>query len=202
MVILFTSFFADLGILAETPFLSRSDLAAFGICLKVSLIVGFVVQVAHQIVLPDLAEAYATRNVSHLPKVLLHASGFPITFCAAATLASWVAGDRFLGLFGPDFSHAGSTMTILISCQLLRALAGPSTHMLTLVGAQKTNAALCGVSCLFLLAASAALTPAFGLIGAAVAVFATFGFWLTATSLALRWHRATATDAWSLLLRT
>jgi hypothetical protein len=68
LVMLFTSFFADLGILVETLFLDPADLAAFGICLKVSLIVGFVVQIAHQILLPDIAEAYARRNLADVPR--------------------------------------------------------------------------------------------------------------------------------------
>ncbi len=186
VVMLFTSFFADLGVLVETLFLAPAELAAFGICLKVSLIVGFVVQIAHQILLPDIAEAYARRDLAEVPGRLLKAAWMPIAFTASSTLAAILWGDQFLALFGQEFTHAKWVLVLLVCCQLLRALAGPSAHLLTLVGAQQANAAICGGSFLVLLVASALLAPSLGITGAAAAVCITFGFWLTAAAIELR----------------
>ena len=186
VVALFTSCFADLGIAVETLFLDRADLAAFGICLKVSLIIGFVVQIAHQVLLPDVAEAWARRDLADLPRRMLRASWVPLAFTSAATLAAIIWGNHFLGLFGPEFSHAGGVLAVLVGCQLLRALAGPNSYFLTIVGAQHTIAAICVGSCLVLIAASAVLTPSFGLAGAAAAVCITFVFWLTTGALELQ----------------
>jgi hypothetical protein len=46
VVALFTYFFADVDILLVTPLLSRAETAAIGLCLKLAMLVGFVVQVA------------------------------------------------------------------------------------------------------------------------------------------------------------
>ncbi len=202
LVMLFTSLFADLGIMIETIFLRPADLAVFGICLKISLIVGFVVQVAHQVVLPNLAEAYARRDLTRVPDLLLRASWTPIGICSAATLGSAIWGDRVLALVGPEFAHAKGALTLLMGCQLLRAMAGPSSQLLTLQGAQKLNAAVCGASCLVLLAASAIFAPALGLIGAVAAICVTLGFWLMATGLLLYRHKGIGTDVLGLLLST
>ena len=62
VVALFTYFFADVAILMVTPLLSSADTAVIGLCLKLALLVGFAVQVAHQVVVPDLADARARKD--------------------------------------------------------------------------------------------------------------------------------------------
>ncbi|HEX2447256.1 MAG TPA: oligosaccharide flippase family protein [Methyloceanibacter sp.] len=57
LVALFTNYFADVDILIVTPLLTSAETAALGLCLKLSLLVGFAVQVAHQTISPMLARA-------------------------------------------------------------------------------------------------------------------------------------------------
>jgi O-antigen/teichoic acid export membrane protein len=69
---------------------------------------------------------------------------------------------------------------------VLRALAGPSSHLMTLRGAQGLNAALSAGAIVLLILANMVLTPVYGIHGAAAAVFITYGCWLAATAIALR----------------
>src|SRR5680860_850982 len=62
LVALFTYFFADLDILIVTPLLPSAETAIVGLSLKLALLVGFAVQVAHQVVVPDLADAHARKE--------------------------------------------------------------------------------------------------------------------------------------------
>jgi hypothetical protein len=62
LVALFTYFFADVAILMVTPLLSSAGTAAIGLCLALALLVGFAVQVAHQVVVPDAPARITIRS--------------------------------------------------------------------------------------------------------------------------------------------
>ncbi len=113
VVALFTNLFADLDILMVTPFLNGADVAAFGIALKLALLVGFGVQVAHSIAAPDLADAHARRSLDQARTTLRRATIFPVVFTGLATLACAMGGEYFLALFHSDFASAKWALTIL-----------------------------------------------------------------------------------------
>ena len=195
LVALFTFFFADVDILLVTPLLASADTAIVGLCLKLALLVGFAVQVAHQVVVPDLADAHARKEHSAIRDVLLKALGFPVAVTIAALVFVALWGETLLSLFGPEFTGAKIPLLILLGCQLVRAVFGPSVPLLTVIGAQRENALL-AVSALVVLAlANVILAPAYGVLGAAFAVAIATVFWLAACSLVLARLSGLRTDA-------
>lgn len=182
---LYTNAFSDIGILFATPFLASADVAVFGACLKLSLLIGYVVQVTQQMAVPDLADARLTRNGHAMRGALRRAIVLPACVTAAATLGCALFGGVILSFFGPGFAHAGPVLVVVVASQLLRALAGPSPHLLTLTGMQGLNARVCAGSLLVLFVGNVALTGRFGLFGAAAAVFLSYAFWIAATAVAL-----------------
>jgi len=195
LVALLTYFFADVDILIVTPLLPSAETAIVGLCLKLALLVGFAVQVAHQVVVPDLADAHARKEHGAIRHVVLKALAFPltVTLTALAVVALW--GETILSLFGPEFTGAKIPLLILLACQLLRAVFGPNVPLLTVIGAQRQNAAL-AVSALVVLALSnLVLAPAYGVLGAAIAVAIATLFWLGACSVVLARLSGLRTDA-------
>jgi len=188
VVALFTTLFADLDILMVTPFLHGADVAAFGIALKLALLVGFGVQVAHMIAAPDLADAHARRALDRAGTTLRRATIFPVLLTGLATLACALGGQYALALFHPEFASAKWALTILVFCQFLRALAGPSVQLLTIIGEQRLNALLCCVALAMLAAGNTLLAPAYGVTGAAIAVALSWSVWLVLTGFMLH-HR-------------
>lgn len=188
IVALFTSLFADLDILMVTPFLHGAEVAAFGISLKLALLVGFGVQVAHSVAAPDLADAHARRALAGADGALRRASLFPVALTAAATIAAAAGGEHILALFHPEFAQAKWALTILIFCQFLRAVAGPSVQLLTIIGAQRFNAGLCLAALMVLAASNVVLAPSLGMTGAAIAVAFSWSVWLLATGFVL-WRK-------------
>jgi len=188
IVLLFTTLFADVVILLTSPFLGAEALAPFGIALKISVLIGFTVQVTHQMSLPDLADAHERQNPEEMLNALLRSTLLPVLLTSAALAGAIFWGDQILRLFGPGYAAAKWGLVILISAQLVRALAGPAPMLLTLGGAQKTNAAISVATCGVLLIANAALTPRFGLLGACLSVLLAAFAWtgLSATMLAQR----------------
>jgi O-antigen/teichoic acid export membrane protein len=90
----------------------------------------------------------------------------------------------------------------MIACQLLRAVAGPSTSLITLEGAQWTNAFCCGLAGLILFTASAVLAPLFGLWGATIALTIAYVAWTGASAVALYRLSGIRADLPALLTRT
>ena len=201
IVALFTYFFADVDILIVTPLLASADTAIVGLCLKLALLVGFAVQVAHQVVVPDLADAHARKEHGTIRDVVLKALAFPLAVTIAALIVVGFWGETLLSLFGPEFTGAKVPLLILLGCQLARAVFGPSVPLLTVIGAQKQNAVL-AVSALAVLAVSnVVLAPIYGVLGAAVAVAIATVFWLVACSVVLARLSGLRTDAVYLLGR-
>ncbi|GJE01829.1 lipopolysaccharide biosynthesis protein [Methylobacterium isbiliense] len=183
---LYTNIFADLGILCVAPFLPPAEVAVFGLCLKLALLVGYVVQVTQQMAVPDFAEARQAGDLTAMRRIVRRAMRLPTAATLAALAVVLLAGEPLLGLFGPEFRQGVPVLAILIGSQLLRALAGPSAHLLTLTGAQGLNARLCVAALTVLVLANLALTPAFGVVGAALAVLASYAAWILGTAVTLR----------------
>jgi O-antigen/teichoic acid export membrane protein len=201
LVALFTFFFADVDILLVTPLMSSADTAIVGLCLKLALLVGFAVQVAHQVVVPDLADAHARKEHGAIRDVVLKALGFPLAVTVAALIIVALWGETILALFGPEFTGAKIPLLILLGCQLARAVFGPNVPLLTVIGAQRQNAALAVAALVVLGLANVVLVPAYGVLGAALAVAIATLFWLAACSIALARLSGLRTDAIFLLVR-
>jgi O-antigen/teichoic acid export membrane protein len=201
LVALFTYFFADVDILLVTPLLPSAETAIVGICLKLALLVGFAVQVAHQVVVPDLADAHARKQHGAIRDVVLKALGFPLAVTIAALVIVALWGETILSLFGPEFTGAKIPLLILLGCQLARAVFGPNVPLLTVIGAQRQNAALAVAALVVLALANLVLAPAYGVLGAALAVAIATLFWLTACSIVLARLSGLRTDAVYLLGR-
>ena len=185
LAIIFGTSFADLAILLSSLFLASADLASFGVALKTSLLVGFAVQVAHQVALPDLAEAHERGDMPGIVHSLWQATAFPSFVTGAALLAAAAGGEWFLALFGPEYVAAKWPLFILLSAQFLRAVAGPGQSLLMLKGAQVENAGICIICTVALAVSNAVLVPLWGVYGAAAAVLITVILWFGAASFIL-----------------
>ncbi len=201
VVALFTYFFADVDILMVTPLLASADTAIVGLCLKLALLVGFAVQVAHQVVVPDLADAHARKDHSVIRDVVLKALAFPLAVTIAAIVIVALWGETILSLFGPEFTGAKLPLLILLVCQLARAVFGPNVPLLTVIGAQRQNAALAVAALVVLGLSNLVLAPLYGVLGAALAVAVATVFWLGACSIVLARLSGLRTDAVYLLGR-
>jgi O-antigen/teichoic acid export membrane protein len=182
VVALFTTLFTDLVILLAAPFLGTQALAAFGVALKIAMLVGFAVQIAHQMALPDLAEAHQRRDSRQMANALLRSTLFPTALTLAVLVGVIAWGDHVLALFGPHYPVAKWGLTIMIAAQFIRAVAGPAPMLLTLAGKQWVNAAISVACCGVLLVANAALIPYLGLIGACLSVWLVVMIWAIASA--------------------
>jgi O-antigen/teichoic acid export membrane protein len=200
-VLMFTTLFADFAIIVGSPFLTASEVAQFGVCIKVAMLVGFAVQITHSLILPDLADAYAHRDRARVRPVLLRAAPFPVALSVLALIVTWIFGTHFLALFGDEFIAAQGPLLLLIACQALRAAAGPTHNLLMLEGAGKQNFWICMLAGSVLLIANALLAPMFGLWGSAEAAGLAYAVWIIAGAMCLHRLSAPRADLLGLLMR-
>jgi O-antigen/teichoic acid export membrane protein len=182
---LFTALFADVATIAASPFLARGDLAVLAICLKISLLIGFVIQVVHQIVMPGVAEDLHRNRTGSAMSRVSDANRIIVIIILVATLVVALVGDRMLAVFEPTFAFAHLVLLILVVSQAVRALAGPASQILTIVGQQRYVIVACPVALALLVVSNAALIPHYGLIGAALAILLTLAAWSLALSCSL-----------------
>ena len=141
------------------------------------MIAAFAVQTVQQIAVRDTAEAVRSGDRAMLALVLGRANGLGVGLALAGLAGTVLFGRFVLSIFGDAFVDGYACLVILMAAQLLRALAGPALQMLALVGQERISIPVFGASLAMLAVANAALTPAFGIEGAAVAFLVVMGGW-------------------------
>jgi O-antigen/teichoic acid export membrane protein len=185
-VVVLTAVFADAAILSAGLFLGAEDLAVFGVCVKIVLIVGFMQAATHKMLQPDLAEALIGRDRNRLLLTIRRANWLAIGIGAAAFIALVLVGDLVLSLFGEHFVQGRSVLLFLLGGQVMIAGAGPAIQVLTLTRRQSAAAWSSVAAGLCLVASNALLVPLWGLGGAAAAMVATQLLWAVLLALQVR----------------
>lgn len=174
---LFISIFADLDILVAGLFLAPKDLAVFAATLRITMFLAFFIQAAHQIIMRDSAEALRGARHAEVSRIVGRVNTYTMAVSVAALGGAIVAGPYVLRLFGQGFAAGYTSLVILMCAQVVRAAAGPGVQLLTLSGKTRMSAPVFVVGTLALCAGNAALIPALGLTGAALAVLLVTALW-------------------------
>lgn len=193
---LFLAIFADLDILIAGLFLDAHNLGIVSAALRMSVFVGFFVQAGHQIIMRDLADAQVNADKARMARVVGLANLSNLAVAGLAMIGAAVLGQRVLCLFGDDFTAAYPALLLLVFAQGMRAAAGPGVQMLAVAGRTRESAPVFMAAALVLVLANAVLIPLMGIVGAALAVTMTIGFWATVISLMA--SRATGVAAFGL----
>lgn len=171
------SMFADIAIMASGFLMDPDQVAHFGLAAKIAFLLGFLVQISHQVVTPKLAEALLNVQGNDL-KAIISATNLPlfgiILFCLVVI---GISGEYLLGWFGEEYSTGATSLTILAICQLVRVLGGPSLPLLIASGSHKKAIPVLLASLAALGFALVLLTPSHGAFGAALAVLAATIVW-------------------------
>lgn len=178
-----TAIFADMAIVFAGFFLDGADLALFGVCMKLTVLAGFVINTVYQLALPDLAEAFKGRDRAQRDRAVNLALLLGLSVSFAALSVGTLAGDPVLALFGEDYVAGKSLLIILLVGQVLAAAAGPGVQLLTLANGQSRGVSGSLATAALLLLLDFALIPPLGLTGAAIAVVlanALWAIWLAA----------------------
>ena len=167
----------QLDILMLGALAGPGDVAPYAVASRLADLVAFSLVVASGIVAPLIASLYHAGRLQELQR-LLWVAGRWASLVALALAVLMVAGPiDFLGLFGEKYSSAFVVLTILIGGQLINAVSGPISFLLSMTDNQQGSARILGAGVVMNALLNFLLIPAYQEIGAAMATAATTIFW-------------------------
>lgn len=174
---LFINMFADMDILMIGLILPADEAGIFGVAMKIAALLVFAVQIAHQILLRDAANAHLAADRHKMHRIIQKANVFAIASSFASLIALLLLGTFVLGLFGSEFQAAYLCLLGLIIAHIIRASAGPAIQILMITGNQRAGIPVYVCSTILLFVSNIVLVPLFKYEGAAAAVIITTLFW-------------------------
>jgi O-antigen/teichoic acid export membrane protein len=160
----------NIDVIAISNLLSPSDAGIYFAAAKTMALILFV----QYAVGSSLANRFAAISTRGDTAALREAAGFAVrwTFWPSLTIAAvmLLTGPWLLSLFGPRFADGFPVMCILAFAIVVRAAIGPAEALLNMTGGQRDCARALMTAALANLVLSFALTPRFGIVGAACAV--------------------------------
>lgn len=180
MIVLATDYFFDLDLLVLAPLLSKEELAIFGVCARIYVLVSFGITAVYAVTMPEIMESSSKLgllgNDSFKKKVgdtNLAASAIALVIVLGVAIGSPFA----LMLFGEEFLVGVLPLTVMSICLIVRAVMGPAALALSIHDRPYTTLPAVGVGIVTLLAANFVLVPTMGLMGAAIAAMLAQSVW-------------------------
>lgn len=189
IIILATDFFFDLDLIFLAGFMSKEELAVFGVCARIFMLVSFGVTAVYAITLPDIFESGVRDGQAEFQKKVgdtnLVAAGIAVVILVGLA----VGGPFALMLFGPEFQVGALPLTVLGLGLLVRAIMGPAALALSMQDRPYTTLPAVAVGIATLVVMNLLLVPRMGVLGAAVAAMISqsawaISMWLTALKAA------------------
>jgi O-antigen/teichoic acid export membrane protein len=179
----FSTFINDLNLALLGTIVSKPDLAVFGVCLKLALIVEYAVSLIHELAAPDISDALVRKQSSTVDLAVARVNVMAVVATLAAVAGTAALGHFVLSMFGPDFIRAFPILLMLVVSQLIRAAFGPSMLTLISAGAQKSVVKVFSVAIIGFAVGNLILVPVFGLVGAGAAFVLMTAYWTGALAL-------------------
>ena len=179
----FSTFINDLNMALLGTIVSKPDLAVFGVCLKLALIVEYAVSLIHELAAPDISDALVRKQSSTVDMAVARVNVMAVIATSASVAGVVVLGHLVLSMFGPDFVRAFPILLMLVISQLIRAAFGPSMLTLISAGAQKSVVIVFSIAILGFAVGNLVLVPMFGLIGAGAAFILMTAYWTASLAI-------------------
>jgi O-antigen/teichoic acid export membrane protein len=160
---------ADLVVLIAGFLLRPEEVAVLGVGIRIAALVGFFALASQQFALRDLVAARSDPDPAVLNRLLLRTNLAGAGTMAVAVVAALLLGHLVLALFGEIYADAYPPMVVFLCSQSVRVLGGLNAQLLSLGGHQIRSAAVCMVALGVLIVGSFVMTPAFGVLGIAIA---------------------------------
>ncbi|HEY4140002.1 MAG TPA: hypothetical protein VGM57_01235, partial [Pseudolabrys sp.] len=179
----FSTFINDLNMALLGSIISKPDLAVFGVCLKLALIVEYAVSLIHELAAPDISDALARKQSSTVDIAVARVNVMAVIATSASVVGVVLFGHLVLSMFGPDFVRAFPILLMLVISQLIRAVFGPSMLTLISAGAQKSVVIVFSVAIVGFAIGNLVLVPMFGLVGAGAAFILMTAYWTASLAI-------------------
>jgi O-antigen/teichoic acid export membrane protein len=177
IIILATDFFFDLDLIFLSGFMSKEELAIFGVCARIFMLVSFGITAVYAVTLPDIFESRVKHGNAEFQKKVGDTNLVAAVIAVVILLGLAAGGPLALMLFGPEFLVGALPLTVLGIGLLVRALMGPAALALSMQDRPHTTlpAVVAGVATLVVM--NIVLVPQTGILGAALAAMISQSVW-------------------------
>lgn len=149
-------------------------------------LIGFFLTAFNMALAPTIARLYAAGDLQQLQQTVSRGARMVFLLSLPAALFLMVAGQWWLGLYGPDFVAARWTLTILALGQTINVGMGSVGLLLNMTGHERDAAALVAVAAGWNIVASVVFISLFGLEGAACATTSGMILWNVLMAMRVR----------------
>lgn len=155
----------------------REEAGIYAAASRVADLVVFALAAANAIVAPMISGLHARNDMAGLQYVMKLLAKGVLVFTVPVVLLIGILGYEILGMFGEEYKIGYIPLLILVSGQIVNALAGPVDFLMYMTGHQKQSLRILALAAVLCLVMNLVLIPSYGLIGAAIATAATTMFW-------------------------
>ena len=177
LIALATDFFFDIDLLLLAGYLSREELAIFGVCTRVFSLVSFGVAAVYAVTLPDMFESEAMSDREGFHRKIGDANIVATGLAVVLFLLMTIGGPFALMLFGPAFLIGAAPLAVLCLALVVRSALGPASLVLSIHDRPYASLPAIGLGLATLVLGNLVLVPMFGLMGAAGAALLSISVW-------------------------
>ena len=165
------------GVLVLGIYRPESEVGYYSIAVKLSTLTAFILSAVNSMTAPKFSELFYSNQIDELFYVAKKSTKL-IFWTTMPILFFLILGGRVLIslIFGDDFSVAYLPMCLMIIGQFVNSFSGSCGYFLNMTGNQKTLSTIMMASAILNLCINLALTPKYGMIGAAIAAMFSFVF--------------------------
>lgn len=150
--------------------MSPAATGPFFAALRLAIAMNLFLMASGMVVAPAIARHFHRNEIDIVRRLCL----MTVAGVAIPTLAMFMVfvlyGREIIGLFGSGFESAYIALLVLSAGNLVNALSGPTIQIMEMTGAERPYFRIVLVTNLIALLLMVALTPLFGIVGAAIAV--------------------------------
>jgi O-antigen/teichoic acid export membrane protein len=183
--------FIDVLLLAF--FLPPEAVGVYFAATRILQFVVFVSYAASAATAARFAEAKARGDLAHLRALVLQTARLASAATFVVGAGVLLAAPILLRFFGPGFDASFGALAILVVGMVVYSACGPAEDVLNMLGAERLSATIALTALLVAVLLIVVLVPAFGIIGAALAMATANVLRGVALALAARWRLGIAT---------
>ena len=167
----------SVDIILLSKYLPFSDVAHYGVAVKLATTVSLVLISVNVIIAPQLAQFYAGEQWEDLKRTVRKGAQLILLISLPGLALMALLAGFILGLFGTEYQSAKEVLWILLGGQLINSICGPVAIYLNMTGKQMRLQFILLGGLLLNIFLNLWLIPIHGLIGAAMATAISMAAW-------------------------
>jgi O-antigen/teichoic acid export membrane protein len=158
-------------------FLGEKEVGLYSACLKITLVIPFVLESINGFIAPKFATEYVNRNTQELKNLYYGSVKITLSWSVAVFLVIVIFADLLLGLFGSEFVGLIHVLWVVSLTYVISSTFGSIGYLMNLTGSQKIVARVVFGALIINIILNYILIPVYGLIGGAFATLLSTFVW-------------------------